>query len=196
MTAKYNDKDWTKMPTPLEKKLGLAKRLWTEEELKDQFTAYIEEQNKQYDPKQEWEVGGWQMFPNHIGDYRMVVSFDTRVHISSDDLYQIDPLPRPWKIAYKVNWDDPDSGLIGNYSVNSFETLDQAREQFVKTAQEIEQKIRMAEITADSKRQGKCSCGKIYDWNPSDTKRGYPGMFTFRPYAEFDDVYDGCRGWD
>lgn len=182
------------MPTPLEKRLGLAKPIWTDEELRFEFQAYIDEQAKQYDPKWEWEVGGWQMFPNHLGPCRMVIALETRVDVRSDQRYDVDPRPKPWKIAYKNEWDGQTAGLIGNFDVNSFETLDEAREQFMLTAQRIEREFTEAGITKDSVRQGKCSCGKIYDYG-SD-KRGYPGMWTSAPYRQYDDVYDGCRGWD
>lgn len=184
------------MPTPLEKRLGLVKPIWTQDELLAEFGAYIEEQAKQYDPKWEWEVGGWQMFPNHIGNYRMVVSFDPRIGLSTDDFYEVDPKPRPWKISYKRAWDAEDSGRVGNYPENSFETLDEARAQFALTALYIERQFKEAGITENSVRQGKCSsCGSVYDYDPNHP-RGYSGMWTAFPYRQYDDVYDGCRGWD
>jgi hypothetical protein len=182
-------------PTPLQKRLGVATKLWSEEELREEFQRYIDEQSKQYDSKWEWEVGGWQMFPNNIGNLRMVVAFETRVDVRSDDCYEVDPKPRPWKIAYKSSWDSSIAGLIGNFKENSFETLDQARYQFAETAMRIEREFKEAGITKDSPRQGKCSsCGKISDYDLE--KRGYSGMTTLRPYTQYDDVYDGCRGWD
>ncbi len=182
------------MPTPLQKRLGLAEKIWTEEELREQYAAYIKEQAKQYDPESQWKVAGWRMFPNHIGDCRMVIAFETRVDVHSDDLYEIDPKPKPWKIAYRKKLDDPTYAPIGPYSENSFETLDEALNQFVLTAQRIEREFKAAGITEDSPRQGKCaSCGSIYDWSEV---HGYRGMTTLRPYTQYDDVYDGCRGWD
>lgn len=182
-------------PTPLQKRLGVATKLWTEEELRAEFASYIELQAQEYDAKWEWEVGGWQMFPNHLGKLRMVVALETRVDVRSDDCYEIDPKPRPWKIAYKNQWDAQIAGLVGNFKENSFETLDQAREQFSETAMRIEREFKDAGITQYSVRQAKCaSCGKIYDHDY--TKGGYPGMWTGMPYRQFDDIYDGCRGWD
>lgn len=182
------------MPTPLQKRLGVAKPIWTAEELREEFKAQVAEQAKQYDARLEWEVGGWQMFPNNIGNCRMVISFDHNYLPRSADEWEVDPRPKPWKIAYKKTWDSPDSGLVGNFSENSFETLEEAREQFVKTAGRIEQEFKEAGITKDSVRQGMCSsCGKVYDYNP---EKGYQGMWTAVPYRQYDDVYDGCRGWD
>jgi len=182
-------------PTPLEKKLGIAKKLWTDEELVQEFQAYNELQIQEYDAKWEWEVGGWHMFPNQIGGFRMVIGFDIDSRPRSSDNYEIDPKPRPWKICYKTNWDAKNSGLVGGYEKNSFETLEQARYQFAETAMKIEQEFRLAGVTESTPRQAMCgSCLKLHDWDSENKK--YFGMWTLIPYRQYDDTYDGCRGWD
>jgi hypothetical protein len=181
-------------PTPLEKRLGIAKRLWTDEELVEEFRAYNELQAKEYDPKWEWEIGGWRMFPNQVGGFLMVIGFDPDPRPRSSNNYEVDPKPKPWKICYKTSWDAKNSGLIGGYDKNSFETLDQAREQFVETAMQIERDFKMMGVTEETPRQARCSCGKLYDWDSENQK--YFGMWTLTPYRQYDDTYDGCRGWD
>ena len=181
--------------TPLQKRLGLATKLWTDEELLEEFRAYIELQAKQYDAKWEWEVGGWHMYPNQRGGFRMVIGFDPNLTIRSSDAYEVDPKPRPWKICYKTSWDSDRSGLIGGYDKNSFETLEQARYQFAETAMRIEREFKDAGVVESTPRQAMCSsCLKLHDWDSE--KKSYSGMWTLVPYRQYDDNYDGCRGWD
>jgi hypothetical protein len=182
-------------PTPLQKRLGLAQKLWTDEELIEEFKAYNELQAQQYDAKWEWEIGGWRMFPNQIGGFLMVIGFDANPTVRSSDAYEVDPKPRPWKICYKSSWDSKIVGLIGSYEKNSFETLEQARYQFSETAMRIEREFKDAGVTESTPRQAICgSCLKLHDWDNEAVK--YFGMWTLTPYRQYDDTYDGCRGWD
>jgi hypothetical protein len=181
-------------PTPLQKRLGLAQKLWTDEELVEEFNAYNKLQAEEYNPEWEWTIGGWRMFPNQRGGFLMVIGFDPDSRPRSSDNYEIDPKPKPWKICYKTSWDSKNSNLIGSYNENSFETLEQAREQFSKTAMKIEREFRDLGVTEETPRQAKCSCGRIYDWDSENQK--YFGMWTLTPYRQYDSTYDGCSGWD
>lgn len=52
-----------------------------------------------------------------------------------------------------------------------------------------EQKVRESGVTADTPRLGHCSCG-------SNVPPSKFLMWTTEPFRQFEDNYDGCRGWD
>ncbi len=167
--------------------------IWTDEELATEFAPLLLEQAKLYDADYEWERG-WSMYPNHRGGYRLVVSFDPNYKARSDQKREIDPRPKCWTIVYTNNAGR--TGLVNGYgSRNFFETLEEARAEFVKTAKDIDSEFRMKEVTKLTPRKAQCaSCNKLHDWD--EEKQAYYGMWTLTPHREFDDTYDGCRGWD
>jgi hypothetical protein len=172
---------------------GNSRLIWTDAELKTEFEPILEEQAKLYDADYEWERG-WSMYPNHRGVYRLVVSFDSNYKARSDQLLDIDPRPRCWTVVYTNK--SGRTGLVYGYgSRNFFETLEEARAEFGKTALDIERDFTMKEITKLSVRKAQCaSCSKVHDWD--EEKQAYYGMWNFMPHKEFDETYDGCKGWD
>jgi hypothetical protein len=170
----------------------------TREELIEEFREALAHEFESYDPEYEWKHG-FTMFPNQIGNFRLVVGFDENYIPRSDQEREIDPRPRPWIVGYKDSIDGRIS-TIGAYGKdNWFETKREAYTQFAKLLLEISDKIVELEITEETPRQAKCmSCNKLHDYQPEKYKKtnGYPGMVTLTPHLETDVVYDGCRGWD
>jgi hypothetical protein len=109
-------------------------------------------------------------------------------------MLDIDPRPRCWTVVYTNK--SGRTGLVYGYgSRNFFETLEEARAEFGKTALDIERDFTMKEITKLSVRKAQCaSCSKVHDWD--EEKQAYYGMWNFMPHKEFDETYDGCKGWD
>ena len=166
---------------------------WTENELKEEFAPLLLEQAQFYNADYEWEQG-WSLYPNHRGEFRLVIVFDPNYVPRSIQCKDIDPRPKCWTIAC-VNKAGKNVMVYGWGSRNYFETLEEAREEFGKTALEIERDFTMREVTKYSVRKAKCgSCDKTHDWN--EEKQEYYGMWEFTPFREFDTTYDGCRGWD
>jgi hypothetical protein len=167
--------------------------IWTEKELKEEFAPMLLEQAKFYNANYEWEQG-WALYPNHRGEFRLVVFFDPNYVPRSIQCKDIDPAPKCWtvvclnkagKIVMGYGWGER----------NYFETIDEAREEFGKTALEIERSFNMAEVTKLTPRRALCgSCMKTHDWD--EERQEYFGMWEFQPHREFDSTYDGCRGWD
>jgi len=168
--------------------------IWTDEELAIEFAPLLLEQAKLYDADYEWRYG-WDLYPNHRGEYRLVVRFDPNYKARSDQKKEIDPRPKCWTVSY-INKAGSRSGLIYGWgSRNFFETLEDAREEFVKTARDIQKDFTMKKITKLSVRKAQCaSCNKLHEWD--EEKQAYFGMWGLTPHKEFDDTYDGCKGWD
>ena len=168
---------------------------WTEAELKTEFEPILEEQAKLYNADVEWQLGRW-LYPNQRGDYKLVVDFDPNYKARSDQLLEIDPRPRCWTVVYRRQHFPTTGGLVYGYgSRNFFETRDEAEAELARTSLEIEKEARMKEITKLSVRRAQCaSCSKVHDWD--EEKKAYYGMWSFMPHKEFDDTYDGCKGWD
>jgi hypothetical protein len=167
---------------------------WTAAELVEEFEPILKEQAKLYDADREWDQG-WHLPPNHRGDYRLVISFDPNYKARSDQMLEVDPRPRCWTVIYTNNTIGR-TGLVYGYSArNFFETLEEARVELVKTATEIQREFREKEITKLTPRKAQCpSCKKLHDWD--EEKKAYYGMWNFMPHKEFDETYDGCKGWD
>ena len=166
---------------------------WTAAELVEEFEPILKEQASLYDADYEWDRG-WNLYPNHLGEYRLVISFDPDYKARTDQMLEVDPRPRCWKVVYTDK--SFRTGLVYGYSSrNFFETLIEAREEFIKTAREIESEFRMKEITKLTPRLAQCpSCRKLHEWDKD--KKAYYGMWNFMPHKEFDETYDGCKGWD
>jgi len=166
---------------------------WTEKELKEEFAPLLLEQAQFYNADYEWEQG-WGLYPNHRGDFRLVVFFDPNYVPRSIQCKDVDPRPKCWTVAC-INKAGKNVMVYGWGSRNYFETLEEAREEFGKTALEIERDFTMKEVTKYSVRKAKCgSCDKTHDWD--EERQEYYGMWEFTPFREFDTTYDGCRGWD
>jgi len=52
-----------------------------------------------------------------------------------------------------------------------------------------EQRVRESGVTAETPRFGRCSCGR--EIGPAGLQ-----LWNTEPFREFEDNYDGCRGWD
>jgi acetylornithine deacetylase/succinyl-diaminopimelate desuccinylase-like protein len=66
------------------------------------------------------------------------------------------------------------------------DTLDEALE----LLREQETEVRESGVTSDTERRGRCTyC------NDTVTSKGF-ALWTPEPFREFEDNYDGCRGWD
>jgi hypothetical protein len=167
--------------------------IWTDAELVEEFEPILKEQAKLYDADREWNQG-WHLPPNHRGEYRLVISFDPNYKARTDQMLDVDPRPKCWTVVYKNK--SGRTGLVYGYgSRNFFETLEEARVELVKTATEIQREFREKEITKLTPRKAQCpSCKKLHDWD--EEKKAYYGMWNFMPHKEFDETYDGCKGWD